>query len=192
VDAIGDTALVEQARTGHRGAFDLLVARHRGAVFRFARHLTADVQTAEDVLQETFLIALRSLATFANTGSFRGWLLAIARSRIARQRRAPVADDGDESLEDLACEAGHGATENPEALTSRMEQVGFLERAIQRLDQGEREVVVLRDLEGLGGDETALALGLSRAAMKSRLHRGRLRLLSEVRAATQRTKEDRS
>jgi RNA polymerase sigma-70 factor (ECF subfamily) len=73
-----------------------------------------------------------------------------------------------------------------------MEQVGFLERAIQRLDQGEREVVVLRDLEGLGGDETALALGLSRAAMKSRLHRGRLRLLSEVRAATQRTKEDRS
>jgi RNA polymerase sigma-70 factor (ECF subfamily) len=69
---------------------------------------------------------------------------------------------------------------DPEALAGRLETQAMLERALASLGDEDREVIVLRDLEGLSGEETAQALGLSLPAMKSRLHRARLRLLAAV------------
>jgi RNA polymerase sigma-70 factor (ECF subfamily) len=180
---MGDS--LARAQTGDRVAFTELVKGHRGAVFRFARHLTPDAASAEDVLQETFITALQRLAEYRGEGSFKGWLFAIARTKAWQQRRLrrgePETWEPVESLETLAQAAGYGSPLNPEEFASRVEQRALLEAALALLPLEEREAVVLRDVEGLSGEETAAALNLALPAMKSRLHRGRLRLVAALR-----------
>lgn len=181
---MSDAELARRASAGDRAAFAALVAAHRGAVFGFARRLTRDPSQAADVMQETFLAALARLPGWRGEGSLRGWLLAIARTQalLARRRRAgePADFEQVESLPELGLEAGWGAALDPQALAERVEARSALERALDRLPDDAREVLLLRDVEGLSGDETAAALGLSVAAMKSRLHRARLQLLAAV------------
>ncbi len=153
-------------------------------MFRFARRLTRRDDAADDVLQETFLTALTALHTWRGEGSVRAWLLSIARSKVlmAQRKRAgePDVHEPAESLPELGAQAGWGAPMDPEALATRVEQRSALERALERVPAAEREVLLLRDVEGLSGEETAAALGLSLAAMKSRLHRARLHLVAAV------------
>jgi RNA polymerase sigma-70 factor, ECF subfamily len=182
--AAQERELVERAARGDRPAFASLVEKHRGPVFRFALRLTRDSSAAEDVLQETFLAAMSGLASWRGEGSFRGWLYAVARSRalMARRKKAgePESFESDESLEVLGLQAGWGAPMDAEALAARMQQRSVLEAALSKLEPADREVLVLRDLEGLSGEETGQALGLNLRAMKSRLHRARLRLVAAV------------
>jgi RNA polymerase sigma-70 factor (ECF subfamily) len=179
-----DLQLVQQARDGNARAFSELVVSHRGPVFRFARRLLKDDAAAEDVLQETFLTAHRRLGTWRGEGSFKSWLFAIARSEVLMQRRRRVGEPKDwepmESLPELGAEAGWGQAMDPQALSERLEERSHLEAALGTLDEAEREVLLLRDVEGLSGEDTATALGLTLPAMKSRLHRARLRLVAAV------------
>lgn len=165
----------------------VLVAHHQGAVFRVARRLTGDDASAEDVLQETFISAMEHANQVRPEGSVRGWPLAIARNAalMARRRRVgePIVFTPLEDVcehERLGEEAGFGAVD-PEAWMMVIDRRGALDRALGRLSAPEREILVLRDVEELSGEETALALGLTVPAMKSRLHRARLRLLAELR-----------
>ncbi|MFZ5438659.1 MAG: RNA polymerase sigma factor [Myxococcota bacterium] len=181
--ALTDVEVMTRAAQGETSARRELVVRHRGAVFRLLRRLTRDDARAEDLTQETFVTALARLDAWRGEGTARGWLLAIARSRLLMDRRSPGARQEpaeDASLERLGLAAGWGAPMDPEALTARLEQQSVLERALEALDDEAREVLTLRDLEGLSGEETAQALGLSLAAMKSRLHRARLALVAQV------------
>ncbi len=177
--------LPSRAEAVDRSTFDAVVEVHRGAVYRFARHLTQDAASAEDVLQETFITALERSAEFRGEGTLKGWLFAIARNKAWQQRRLrqgePSTWEPLESLEELAHDAGYGSPQNPEELTSKVEEHVLLEAALARLPLEEREAVVLRDVEGLTGEETAAALKLALPAMKSRLHRGRLRLVAALR-----------
>jgi RNA polymerase sigma-70 factor, ECF subfamily len=179
-----ERGLIERAARGDRLAFTSLVEANRGAVYRFALRLTRDQALAEDVLQDTFLAAMKGLAGWRGDGSFRGWLYAVARSRVLMARRKkvgePEAFESNESLEVLGLQAGWGAPMDAEALAARVQQQSVLEAALSGLEPEDREVLVLRDLEGLSGEETAQALGLSLPAMKSRLHRARLRLVAAV------------
>ena len=179
-----DALLIERCRQGDKSGCGALVERHQAAVYRFARHLLGDGAAAEDVLQETFITALQSLPGYRGDGSIRGWLLAIARSKVLRHRRRhsgePASWEPLESLEALGLAAGFGTPMTPEALASLVERQALLQSALSQLGEEEREVVVLRDVEGLSGDETAAALGLSLQAMKSRLHRARLQLVAAV------------
>ena len=182
VVASPDSELMERVRAGDAAAFTRLVERYRGAVFRFATHLVPDA--AEDVLQETFITALKHVKDLRRDASVKAWLLAIARSKVLQQRsRLSVTrstPEPDETLEVLARDAGFGAPLSPEELTSRLERQALLERALAAIPEDEREVVVLRDVEGLSGDEAAAAVGLSLPALKSRLHRGRLHLVAAL------------
>lgn len=183
-EASGDGAPATKAVTGDGAAFAQLVMPHRAAVFHYARRLTRDDALAEDILQETLWTAFRQLQGWRGEGSARGWLLSIARSRVlmARRRRAgePATFEDADTLPELGLAAGWGEPMDPEALAGRLETQAMLERALASLGDEDREVIVLRDLEGLSGEETAQALGLSLPAMKSRLHRARLRLLAAV------------
>lgn len=159
-------------------------------MYRFALRLTKDESLAEDVLQDTFLVAMRGLGGWRGEGSFRGWLYAVARSRVLMARRRKAGEPNSfeslgsqeslESLEVLGLQAGWGSPMDTEALAARVQQQSVLEAALAGLDPADREVLVLRDLEGLSGEETAQALGLSLPAMKSRLHRARLRVVAAV------------
>lgn len=155
------------------------IEQHQAAIFAFVLRLTGDATLAEDILQETFLAALRGASTFRGEGSPRSWLLTIARNTarsMARRRHETPTEE--ESLERLGEAAGFGCEVSPEEALEEHQQQQMLERAMAALPEADREVLLLRDVEGLSGEETAAVLGLPLAAMKSRLHRARLRLVA--------------
>jgi RNA polymerase sigma-70 factor, ECF subfamily len=179
-----DAELMARAGRGDREAFARLVSRHQASVFRFARALASSQPNAEDILQETFLAALKGAPGFRGDAPVRSWLFSIARHAAARQGRRHVGEpDRFESLEPLdtlGVEAGWGS-EDPEALVIAAQHRAGVASALEALPGDDREVLILRDLEGLSGEETAAALGTSLASMKSRLHRARLRFAAALR-----------
>jgi RNA polymerase sigma-70 factor (ECF subfamily) len=180
----GDAELMALSAHGDRGAFAEVVVRHQAAVFRFTRALAVDVSAAEDALQETFLAAWRSASTYRAASSVRNWLLVIARNAVYRQHRRRVDEpDDNEPLAALGEDAGWGSDETPESLAIRQESRMLFARALDALPPADREILVLRDIEGLSGEETSAMLSLTLPAMKTRLHRARLRLAAEVRRA---------
>ncbi len=176
-----DAELLKRTAAGEREAFDELVGRHQAAVFRFARAATDGAAAAEDVLQETFLAAWRAAAAFQRRSAVRTWLLTIARNQAWHHReRAGRIPVDDVPLPELGVAAGWGDP-GPEEGALRSQRRDRLARALSALAPDEREILVLRELEELTGEETAAALGIGLAAMKSRLHRARLRLAAELR-----------
>ena len=189
-DELTDEALLTRSAAGDAAAFDQLVGRHAASVLRMIRYRVDDAAAAEDVLQQTFLAAWRSAPSFRGEARVKTWLFTIARNTAARVRdraqRVPLADV---PLETLGVEAGWGS-EDPETIALAAERHDLLRAAFASLDDEAREVLTLRDLEELSGDDTAALLGVSLAAMKSRLHRARMtlaaRVKGEVRRATRR------
>lgn len=177
-----DLSDLSEAARGQADAFTRLVERHRDGVFRLARALSATEQEAEDVLQETFLAAYRHAETFRGEAAVRTWLLTIARNAAARQRRRRAGEPQEhEPLDELGEAAGWGAEDDPEQRASDAERRQALDRALAALAPSDRAIIVLRDLEGMTGPGAAEVLGLSLAAVKTRLHRARLRLMAELR-----------
>ncbi len=176
---IEDLELLSQTVCGDAGAFEVLVLRHRETVWRFARSLTRDEAAAEDALQETFLLAWRNAASFRGEGSALGWLLSIARHAVYQQHRGRAGEpERLESLAELGEAAGWGADPDPlDALVVKDE----VERAVARLSLEERELLLLREVEGLSNEECAGLLGVGLPALKSRLHRARLRFVAHLR-----------
>lgn len=179
---VSDAQLLGRTAAGDRGAFDDLVRRHQAVVYRFARAATRSAEQAEDVLQETFLAAFRSADTYRGDASVKSWLLAIARNKVRRLGR-PRAGQPDhfEPLEVLGQRAGWGSEGGPEAAAIDDQRRERLAAVLEGLNPEDREVLVLRDLEGLPGAEVASMLGVGLAAMKSRLHRARLRFAAALR-----------
>ncbi|MDP3718065.1 MAG: sigma-70 family RNA polymerase sigma factor [Acidobacteriota bacterium] len=179
-----DLELARRAGGGDREAFSALVTRHQASVYRLARHVAGTRDEAEDVLQQTFLSAWQGVSRFRGESSVRTWLLTIARNAAVTRRVRAAREPIDATpLDDLGIRAGWGGP-NPEQLAVAAEQHGRLVAALAGLAPDEREVLTLRDLEGLSGEDVAAMLGLTTAAMKSRLHRARLRLAEAVRGGT--------
>ena len=178
-DAPSDDELLRRSAGGDGGAYDVFVDRHAAAVLRFARALTRDGDRAADVFQETFVAAWRASGRFRGGGA-RAWLFAIARNATHRQRRTRADDPRDhEPLDELAARAGWGA-DSGEVLR-RLEARELLERGLAALDDDDREILLLREVEGFTGAEAAAALGITLEAQKSRLHRARLRFIASLR-----------
>ncbi len=171
-----------RSAAGEAAAFDEFVRRHRMAVFRYACAICSQEADAEDVLQQTFVQAWRS-AGRAIVRRVRPWLYTIARHALQRSQRRPVAAPADAvSLDELGEAAGFACgTATPERLVAAIEERTVLVAVLRALPTTDREVLVLRELEELSGEETAAVLGLSMDAMKSRLHRARLRFVAEIR-----------
>lgn len=180
-----DADLIARTAAGDRRAFECLVERHAAAVLRLATVVTDDPANAEDVLQQTFLSAYRNAASFRAEASARTWLLTIARNAAFRLRAKRGREDlMDEPLMTLGVEAGWGS-DDPEALAIAAERRDILTWALQTLSIVDREVLILRDVEGLNGPEAAEVLGITGRALKSRLHRARLRLAGALRASAE-------
>lgn len=174
-----EAELLGAARAGSGEALEALLERHEARLYRFARRLCRQREDAEDVLQESLLAAARGLSRFRGASSVSTWLYTIARSFCIKKRRRSVFAPVEVSLETEASAAARGladpARRPDEALeASRLEAA--LERAIAALDRPYREVLLLRDVEGLSAAEVARVTGLSLPAVKTRLHRARGRL----------------
>src|SRR5512139_618530 len=180
-----DAALLDQARTGDRRALEDLIGRHQRRVYRFGLKMCRDPEDAKDVLQETLLAAARTVKDFRGASSVSTWLYTIARSFcIKKRRRSKFAPEQEESLD--AREPGTEARQvsdpsrGPEDELAGRQVEAALERAISDLDPMYREVLVLRDVEGLTAPEVAEVMGLTVEAVKSRLHRARVAVREAV------------
>jgi RNA polymerase sigma-70 factor (ECF subfamily) len=177
VDA--DRGLVDAAAAGSREAFDELVLRYQGAVFNLVRAMTAGDADAEDLAQEAFVRAWRSIAAFRADSTFRTWMFGIAinvvrthRGRQSRLRQvfwsAPAARDADAGPLDRA--SVDDGIEAPLAMRE------VIDRALATLPEDMRAAVVLRDVQGLDYREIADTLGLPIGTVESRIFRARQRL----------------
>ena len=180
-----DEELVEGARAGDRAALERLLARHERQVYRFGLKMCRDPEAAKDVLQETLIAAARTVKDFRGASSPSTWLYAIARSFCIKQRRrSKFAPEREESLDTEETGREVVALADPrrspdEELAGRQVE-GALERAIAGLEPMYREVLLLRDVEGLSAAEVAEAVGASVEAVKSRLHRARVAVREKV------------
>ncbi len=166
---------------GDRDAFRILVDREAAAVVRACHRVLGDLGEAEDVAQEAFVTAYRSLATWRGEGPFGAWLARIAvrlavrqaarRKSIAWARPAP-GEDHDERLRALPA----GASADPERLVLLGERQQSVRAAVARLDEPYREVVALRFFAERSLDEIATITGRPLGTVKTHLHRGLIRL----------------
>jgi RNA polymerase sigma-70 factor (ECF subfamily) len=166
-----DLALIARVVGGQRAEFETLVRRHNQRLYRAARAITHHDQDAEDVLQQAWLNVFRNLGRFRGDASFATWATRIAvNEAIAVTRRRPAIQEA-EDTPDLATPAG---------AVDRAELGKLLEHCLATLPQGNREVLVLRDVLELDTAETAACLGHTEEAVRVRLHRARAAVATAV------------
>ena len=177
---ISDETLIGRTAAGDRSAFERLVRRHQASVHRFARALAYDDADAEQALQETFLAAWRAAGRFRYDASARTWALSIARHAIYRRHRRWADDPAPfVSLRELGKAAGWGIEDD--RFVDRLVDAESLAGALAALSAEDREMLILRELEGLPPDDAASIAGLAEGTARNRLHRARLRLITKLR-----------
>lgn len=170
--------LLSRAQSGDRQALEALLATVAPSIHRFGVRMCRNVHDAEDVLQDTLLSVANHLADFEGRSSFSSWVFALTRSACVRKRRglknqAPVSDAGLSETQDSA--------PSPETRAADHELAAALSSMLDGLSDDHREVILLRDVEGLSAPEAANVLGISVDALKSRLHRAREALRTALR-----------
>ncbi len=181
--AQNDHELLEAARGGDRAALERLLAAHQHRVFRFGVKMCGEEEDAKDVLQETLIAAARNIRDFRGASSVSTWLYTIARSFCIKKHRASKFAPGHvDSLEEVPHEAQAVVDpgRDPEESTAGEQVKRALQQAIGSLEPMYREVLVLRDVEGLSAAEVAEILDLTVEAVKSRLHRARVAVRQQV------------
>ena len=179
-----DTELLARAAGGDDAAFRTLVREHTPRMYRVALRITGSAAEAEDVVQEAWLAAWRSLAGFRQESAVSTWLYRVVTNSalaVLRRRRPTVSldDPAPQSTVDSALLAA--AVPGPEGRVVRAEEVSAVLRAVGRLEVSQRVPLVLRELEGLSYEEVAEVLDVNVGALRSRLHRARVALLAELR-----------
>ena len=173
-----EDALVDRARAGDRAAMEGVLASVAPSIRRFAARMCRNEADADDVLQDALLSIATHLDSFEGRSSLPSWAFTIARTACSRRRRgmknAPA--EGEDSLSTQAAD-GPG----PEDRASSAETGELVSQALSRLPDEYREVLLLRDAEGLTAPEAAQVLGVSVDALKSRLHRARSALRESLR-----------
>ena len=186
-----EQSLIAASKDGDSAALDTLVRIHQDRVYGFAMRMCRNVEDAKDILQETFLGMVRSLREFREESKFSTWLYRIAANACLKKRRRGVHDPTPEqelSLDELMPRPDANGrkpeiadwSDDAERALLRGELSGRMEAAIDKLPKEYKIVLVLRDVEGLSAEETAQAVGLSVAAVKSRLHRARVFVRREM------------
>ncbi|MCK5242574.1 sigma-70 family RNA polymerase sigma factor [bacterium] len=169
-----DKNLIERTLKGDNEAFDMLVTRYRDRVFSLAYHMLLNSEEAEDIAQEVFVRAYRSLGKFRQESGFFTWLYRIAVNIVYTQakknaRRRVLYDEALKEREYLQPQS----FDSPEIPAQSGELREMILRAINQLDHRFRQVIVLKELEGMDVSEVAQILGLPEGTVKSRLFRAR-------------------
>lgn len=167
--------LAADARTGDRAAFDELVRRTYVDTYTLAVRLTGNEEDARDVVQEAYLRAWKGIRRFRGDAAFTTWMYRITANSSytlverRRRRRTTRLDDVDDPI-DRRLDA------QPDTLAESSAGLGELSAALDQLQPTLRTLVILKDVYGLSHEAIADELGISVAAAKVRLHRGRKRL----------------
>jgi RNA polymerase sigma-70 factor (ECF subfamily) len=172
-----EAAVVARAMAGDRAAFTQLMEHYQSACYGLAWRLLGDADQAADATQDAFIHAYDAIAKFRG-GLFRSWMLRITANAsydiLRRAQRRPTTtlpdpEEGEAELPDMAAL-------NPVAEAARSELYVHLEIALRRLPEDQRTAVVLCDVYGMDYNEVAATTASALGTVKSRIHRGRLRL----------------
>jgi RNA polymerase sigma-70 factor, ECF subfamily len=199
----GEDALLARLKRGDEGAFDELVTQHHGTLIRMAMGYVADREVAEEVVQDTWMAVIESLNRFEGRSSLRTWVCGIlihkAKDRGVREKRHTTFsafesydDDNDEAVDPSRFQetgewAGHWAfppqpwdDQTPEKLLASKQAVDCMQRAIEALPATLKEVLILRDVEGVEAKEVCEMLNITETNLYVRLHRARERVRAAV------------
>lgn len=183
--AATEAALIGRAQHGDLQAFDDLVRAHQQQVYAVAVRMLGDRDEAQDVAQDAFVRAYRSIGGFRGEARFATWLVSITmnlcrnRRRWWARRRRVVVASMDDPLENEAGTLGQQVADpapGPSADAEHREQRERLVATVQMLSEAERTMIVLRDLQGYSYEEIAGILQVQVGTVKSRLSRARMRL----------------
>ncbi len=199
MDSGTDSELLAALRAGDERAFVTLVRRHHAAMLRLACSFVPNVAVAEEVVQDTWIGVLRGIGGFQGRSSFRTWLFRILVNRartagVREGRTIAVADTAALGESEAAVAAsrfdGGGGWLSPperwiEEADDRLEAgklADFIRAAVEGLPDRQRQVVTLRDIDGLTSEEVCGVLEISEGNQRVLLHRGRSRLRQAVEA----------
>jgi RNA polymerase sigma-70 factor (ECF subfamily) len=172
-----EAAVIARASDGDRTAFTQLMEHYQSACYGLAWRLLGDADQAADATQDAFIHAYRAMASYRG-GIFRSWLLRITANAsydiLRRQQRRPTSPLPDP--EEGAPELPDMAAVNPVAEAQRSEMYRHLELALAKLPEDQRTAIVLCDVYGMDYNEVAAMTQSALGTVKSRIHRGRLRL----------------
>jgi RNA polymerase sigma-70 factor (ECF subfamily) len=178
LDRADDAALARRVADGDLAAFEVLMRRYNGRLFRLARATLRDDAEAEDALQEAYLLAYRRIGQFRGDAALATWLSRLVLNEcLGRLRRttrrdnvvpivAPFADEDIDTMDPSPSAA-------PDRAAARNEMRALIERKLDELPEAFRTVFVLRNVEELTVEETAACLGLPEATVRSRHYRAR-------------------
>lgn len=172
--------LVRMAEAGNEQAFEQIVKLYESAVYNMALYMTKNREDALDVSQEVFIKLWRSLGSFRGDCSIKSYIMKLTknasldllrrRSRTDNLSLTAENEKGDEVQLDVPDTADES---NPEAAYLKKERIRKVREGLMKLDDDQREIIVLRDMEGMSYTDIAHALKISEGTVKSRLHRAR-------------------
>ncbi len=176
-----EVAIVRKVLGGDANAFETLVLEYEKNVYNIALRMTGNSEDAADMTQEAFIKAYNSLQSFRGDSKFSVWLYRIVSNVCldflrSKNRRPTVSlsvedDDGEDTQLDVADES-----QSPELLLDRKLTRESVRRGLDSLPPDYRQILLLREIQGLSYDEIAQALGLEVGTVKSRIFRARKRL----------------
>ena len=176
-----EAAVIRRVTEGDVNAFEDLVAAYEKNVYNLALRMTGNAQDAEDMAQEAFIKAYNSLPNFRGDSQFSVWLYRIVSNVcldfLRRQNRRPASslsvedEDGEETQMDVPDES-----QSPELLLERRLTREAVQRGLQALPEEQRQILLLREIQGLSYEEIGLALDLEAGTVKSRIFRARKKL----------------
>ena len=179
-EIVAELQLLADCRKGDIRAFEQLVLRYQRGLYNVAFRISCNEADAADIVQETFLAAWRAIKEFRGEAKLSTWLTSItvnqARTRWQQNRQKRGREESfDETAEEKQGAPLQIASDQPSAMEylERSQLRELLERCVKALDQGFREVLILRDMREMPYDEVGQALGLREGTVKSRLFRAR-------------------
>jgi len=186
VEGPDDRELVARAQKQDAVAYDELIRTYHGKIYALVYNMTSNREDSEDVVQEVFVKAYSALARFKGDSSFYTWIYRIAVNRTInfvkrrKKREGFSLDDVDGGIERDPAYVELSARESPFRDATLSELQEKLNKALQKLSDKHRSVVVLHDIEGVPHDEIARMLGVSSGTVRSRLFYARQILQSEL------------
>jgi len=184
--AADERQLVRRAQKGDKNAFELLVQRHQHRVFAVARGILKRQEDVEDIAQQVFVKAYFSLKRFDQRAAFSTWLYKITVNEcwdLLRKRKArPLVYEADFSEEQLKqYSASEQRANNGPDTSERMAMRQRLDSMLAQLDERDRAMLILKEVEGFSVEEIADSLGLNANTVKVRLFRARRRVVEYAR-----------
>lgn len=177
-----DRDLVARCQRNEIRAFDELVGRHQDRIYTAVARFCGNAEDAADIVQRAFINAFRKIQEFKGDAAFSTWIYRIAFNQAIsfrrENKRAPVSiySKDDEKVVEPAVDL------NPTEKLEGEETQKKVQQALEQLEEGDRQIILLKDLQGHSYDEIAAIMQVPKGTVRSRLHRARLELKSRLKS----------